>query len=210
MIAPPERSAERDAVVDALLLRVPAEGWTKRALRGAIADLGGEPEDAELLFPGGPADLVEAFIDLTDRRMAAAAAGTAEFAGQRLAARVRSLIAGRLDLLRPHREAVRRALAVLSLPRHAATAARCTARTVDAIWHAAGDRAADFSWYTKRATLAGVYGATLLYWLRDLGEDDAASLAFLDRRLAGVARIGRLRRRVEQGCARLGAWRTAA
>ncbi len=41
------------------------------------------------------------------------------------------------------------------------------ARTVDAIWHAAGDRSADWSWYSKRAILAGVYGATLLFWLRD-------------------------------------------
>ena len=40
----------------------------------------------------------------------------------------------------------------------------CTARTVDAIWHAAGDRSADFSWYTKRAILAAVYTATVLYW----------------------------------------------
>ena len=71
---------------------------------------------------------------------------------------------------------------------------------MDAIWHAAGDRSADFSWYTKRAILAAVYSATVLYWLRDTSEDDAATLAFLDRRLAGVGRIGRLRRRAD------GAW----
>jgi hypothetical protein len=58
--------------------------------------------------------------------------------------------------------------------------------------------AADFSWYTKRATLAGVYAATLLFWLRDDSEDDAATLAFLDRRLEGVARFGRPRRRAEE------------
>jgi ubiquinone biosynthesis protein COQ9 len=79
----------------------------------------------------------------------------------------------------------------------------CTARTVDAIWHAAGDRSADFSWYTKRAILAGVYGATVLYWLRGSGEDDAATLGFLDRRLAGVARIGAARRRAEAAVGRL-------
>jgi ubiquinone biosynthesis protein COQ9 len=84
------------------------------------------------------------------------------------------------------------------MPMHARQAAGCTVRTVDAIWHAAGDRATDFSWYTKRALLAAVYGATLLYWLRDAGaEDDAATLAFLDRRLAGIGRIGKLRGRAE-------------
>lgn len=202
MIAPPERSADRDAVIAALLPRVPVQGWTRSALRGALTDLGMEPADAELLFPGGAAELVEAFIDLADRQMADTEAD-AGFAALRTSQKVRTLLADRLARLRPHREAVRRALAVLAQPRHAALAARCTARTVDAVWHAAGDRAADFSWYTKRATLAAVYAATLLFWLRDTGEDDAATLGFLDRRLGGVARVGRLRRRVTERCERL-------
>ena len=185
MIAPPERSEERDAAIDAALLYVPFDGWTRATLRHA-------GPDADLLFPGGAADMVEAWLDLTDRRMAEAAAGLAGG----LTARVRGAIAIRLELNRAHKEAARRALAVMS--RHPALAARCTARTVDAIWHAAGDMSADFAWYTKRATLAGVYSATVLFWLRDVSEDDAETLAFLDRRLAGVGRIGKLRARGRQ------------
>jgi ubiquinone biosynthesis protein COQ9 len=195
----PERSAERDAALAALLPRVPTQGWTVAALRDALADIGGDRRDADLLFPGGAVELIEAYIDLADRRMEAAAA---DLGGLGTAARVRAIVALRLRQSRADREAIRRAVAILALPRHAAVAARCTARTVDAIWHAAGDRAADFSWYTKRATLAAVYGATLLYWLRDTSEDDAATLAFLDRRLGGVARIGRLRKRTGQVFAR--------
>ena len=89
-------------------------------------------------------------------------------------------------------------------------AARCTARTVDAIWHAAGDEAADFSWYTKRATLGAIYGATLFYWLRDDSEDDAPTLAFLDRRLAGLGRFGKLRGRLTARLPRLAAPPAAA
>jgi ubiquinone biosynthesis protein COQ9 len=195
MIAPSERSPERDAAIDALAPRVASQGWTSAALRAALADIGTDPLDAELLFPGGAADMIEAFIDLADRRMEATAA-TREMSDLRLPARMRAVIAIRLQQNRPYKEAVRRALAVLSLPRHAALAARCSARTLDAIWHAAGDRSADFSWYTKRATLAAVYAATILFWLRDDGEDHSATLAFLDRRLEGVGRIGSLRRRL--------------
>jgi ubiquinone biosynthesis protein COQ9 len=206
VIAPPERSPERDAAIEALLPRVPAQGWTLSALRGALADIGGDPRDAELLFPGGAAELVEVYLDLADRRMTEGAG----LEGLRTAERVRALIARRLEQARPHKEAVRRALAVLALPRNAATAARTAARTVDAIWYAAGDRSADFSWYTKRATLGAVYTATLLYWLRDWSEDDSATLAFLDRRLADVARIGRLRRRMAEACDRFHPGATAA
>jgi ubiquinone biosynthesis protein COQ9 len=195
MIVSPERSPERDAAIDALLPRVAASGWTLATLRAALPEIGADPLDAELLFPGGAADLIEAFIDLADQRMEATAA-TQDMSSLRLPARVRAVVAIRLEQSRPHKEAVRRALAVLSLPRHAGVTARCTARTLDAIWHAAQDRSADFSWYTKRLTLAAVYTATILFWLRDDGEDDSATLAFLDRRLAGVGRIGSVRRRL--------------
>jgi ubiquinone biosynthesis protein COQ9 len=195
MIAPPDRSPERDAALEAMLLRVPREGWTMATLRRALTASGGHPDDATLLFPGGAADMVEAFLDLADRRMAEAAS-TTDFADMKLPARVREVIRLRLAWAAPHKEAARRALAVLMAPRNARLSAITMARTVDEIWHLAGDRSADFSWYTKRGILAGVYSSTLLFWLRDYSPDDEATLAFLDRRLADVGRIGTMRRRV--------------
>ena len=194
MTAPPERGAARDAAIQAMLPHVPFDGWTRRALTMGLAEIGAPADEAELLFPGGAAAMVEAFCDLADRRMSEGAAAL-DLAGQGLTMRVRAVIALRLAQHRPHKEAVRRAVAVLALPMHARQTAGCTARTVDAIWRAAGDHAADFSWYTKRAILAAIYGATLLYWLQDATEDDAATLAFLDRRLAVIGRIGKLRGR---------------
>jgi len=184
-----ERSPERDAALHALLPLVPRRGWTVAALREAAG------EDADLLFPGGAVEMAEAWADLADRRMEA---GTALLGleGRRLPDRVHATIALRLAQNRPHKDAVRRALAVLARPGAKAAAARATARTVSAIWYAAGDQSADFSWYTKRAILAGVYGSTLLRWLVDSSEDDGPTLAFLDRRLADVARIGGARRRL--------------
>jgi ubiquinone biosynthesis protein COQ9 len=195
MTGRPERSPERDAAIDALLPNVPFDGWTFHALRVALRAAGQPEDDAGLLFPGGAADMVETYCDLADRRMEQEAA-TLGLDAMRLPDRVRALLALRLRQNRSHKEAVRRALGILALPRHAGLAARCTARTVDAVWHAAGDRSTDFSWYTKRAILASIYTATVLFWLTDQSEDDAATLAFLDRRLAGLARITRLRRRV--------------
>jgi ubiquinone biosynthesis protein COQ9 len=198
----PERSAERDAAIVAMLPNVPFDGWTFRALRMGLAGIGVPAEDAELLFPGGAADMIEAFCDWADRRMEDEAAAW-DLSAMRTHERVRAVIALRLAQNRPYKEAVRRALALLALPHNARLVAASTARTIDAIWHAAGDRSTDFSWYTKRAILGAVYGATVLYWLRDGSEDDADTLAFLDRRLAGVGQIGSLRRRAETAFARL-------
>jgi ubiquinone biosynthesis protein COQ9 len=202
MISSPERSPERDAALAAMLPNVPFDGWTFRALCTGLASIGVPPDDARLLFPGGAADLIEAFCDWADRRMEAGA-GALVTPEMRLPARVRTVIALRLAQNRPYREAVRRAVSVLALPRHARLAARCLTRTVEAIWHVAGDESADFSWYTKRAILTAIYSSTLLYWLRDAGEDDSATLAFLDRRLADHARLHGLVERMQGMVGRL-------
>ncbi|MSP05819.1 MAG: COQ9 family protein [Acetobacteraceae bacterium] len=201
MITPPERSAERDAAIDAILAHVPFDGWTLRALHLALAEVGLHPDDAALLFPGGAGDLVEAFCDLADRRMVLDVAAM-EAPPARLGAGVSAAIALRLARNRAHKEAVRRAVSVLALPQNARIAVVCGARTVDAIWQAAGDESADFSWYTKRVSLAAIYGATVLFWLRDTSPKEADTLAFLNRRLADLGRIGALRRGAEALLAR--------
>ena len=148
MIQPPERLPERDAAVEAMMPNVPFDGWTIRSLRSGLTAAGLPEDEATILFPGGAADMIAVFCDLADRRMTEAAGSLTETG---LADRVRAIIALRLSMNRPHKEAIRRALAVLALPGNARTAAAITARTVDAIWHAAGDRSVDFTWYTKRA-----------------------------------------------------------
>jgi ubiquinone biosynthesis protein COQ9 len=186
MIRPPERLPERDAAIEAMLPNVPFDGWTIRALRSGLVAAGLPNDDATILFPGGAADMIAVFCDLADRRMAEAAAASA---GIKLSARVQAIIAQRLTMNRPQKEAIRRAVAVLAMPGNARTAASITARTVDAIWHAAGDRSANFAWYTKRALLTAVYSATLLFWLRDTSDDDVDTHAFLARRMQGVGRL---------------------
>jgi len=196
--ADPQREPLNDAysrdTIDALVAQVPFDGWTVKALRQALASIGEPPDEATLLFPDGGGEMIEAFCALADERMAAAA--KSELAGLRVPARIRAIIGIRLVQNRGNKEAIRRALAWAAIPLNTPRAARITAATVDAIWHTAGDTSADFSWYTKRGILAGVYGATLLYWLRDTSEDDMQTLEFLDRRLADVAKIGGLRKRL--------------
>ncbi len=187
----PERSPERDAAIEAMLPHVATGGWTLSTLVESAGP------DADLLFPGGAADMVEAYCDLADRWMQADAGGL-EMAGLRLPDRVRMVIAARLRRNEPYKIAVRRALGVLAMPGRAVLAVQTAARTVDTVWFAAGDTSADFSWYTKRGILAGVYASTLLYWLNDSSDHSVDTLTFLDRRLALVGRIGKIRRRVSK------------
>jgi ubiquinone biosynthesis protein COQ9 len=179
----------REKLLAASLDHVPFDGWTGRALRAGAAELGIDPALAANAFPGGPAELLETFSAEIDRRMLAELEAR-DLKAMKHRQRIATAVRARLDLLAPHREAVRRGLSFLALPRHAALGARCLYRSVDAIWHAVGDTSTDYNFYTKRLLLAGVYGATLLFWLNDESEGHAKTWAFLDRRLAEVIKLG--------------------
>jgi ubiquinone biosynthesis protein COQ9 len=185
MEAGPDRDA-RDGALDAILPLVPLYGWQGKAIAEGLRDARMAPEDAEWMFPRGAISAIEAWIELADRRMEAAGLA-ADLAGMRTHERVRFLIRARLEATEPHRDALRAALSLLAMPWNAPIAARSLARSVSAIWYAAGDKSADFSWYTRRATLAGIYSATLAFWLSGRGDGLAAALDFLDRRLADHA-----------------------
>lgn len=188
-----ERSEERDAALRAALPHVPALGWTRAALAAGLRDIGEDPVAQEWLFPRGPVEAIEAWCDLADREMEAAAAQE-DLTQLRIPDRIRRVVLIRLEQQEPHREALRLALAHQALPWNLGSALRTAARTADAMWAAAGDTSADFSWYTRRATLAGVYGATLVFWLQDHEPGFPATRAFLDRRLRDLSRLRRPRR----------------
>lgn len=192
----------RDRLILAALPHVAFDGWSMRSLAEAARDEGMHPTMPERAFPGGAVEAVEHFAEMADRMMVADLERL-DLQSMRVPDRIKTAIRLRLERWTDHREAVRRALALLALPTNTAMAARATARTVDCIWVAAGDTAHDFSWYTKRATLAAVYSSTLLYWLDDPSEDFGETWGFLDRRLADVGRITKARRRIEGWMERL-------
>lgn len=180
----------RDPLLLAMLPHVPFDGWTATALRRGAEEAGLDMTRTRDAFPGGAAEMVEYFSDWSDRRMLEELEAL-DLASLRVTERVRTAAQIRLRLTEPHREAVRRALAFLTLPQNALLGARLLYRTVDAIWHAAGDNATDWNFYSKRGLLAGVFSATVLYWLNDRSEDSADSWDFLDRRLRDVAAFGK-------------------
>ncbi len=185
-------------IVLAMLPDVPFEGWSRAALRKAAAKLGHDETETDSLFPGGARDAAACFSAWADRETEKALAKK-KIETLKVRERIALGVKTRLDILAPHREAVRRLLAFLALPANLPLAARLLYRTTDAIWYAAGDRATDFSFYTKRGLLAGVYASTTLYWLDDKSKDGAATSRFLDRRIDEVMKIPKLRARVKEG-----------
>lgn len=189
---------KKDAVLLALLPEVPFDGWGGKALRAAAARAGVDDSELAALFPRGTRDIVAWFSRWADRETLKRLAARRDRGKLRQREQMTLAINTRLAILLPHREAVRRAFSLLALPQNAPLAARLLYETVDMLWRAAGDRATDFNFYTKRGMLAGVYTATMLYWLDDRSPGASASEAFLARRLAEILTLTRLRQRVAQ------------
>lgn len=188
----------REAVVAAALPHVPFDGWTERALIAGARSAGMEETEAKRLFPRGPIEAIEVYSAMADRAMAEAVATAGADPALKIRDKVALGVRARLHFTAPHKEAVRRATTMLALPLNAPIGLRLLYRTVDALWHAAGDTATDFNHYTKRAILAAICSATFLYWFNDRSIDHAATFAFLDRRLDEHGRLHGVMERVKQ------------
>ena len=171
----------------AALVHVPFDGWSETTFRAACADAGISESLARVHCPRGAVDLAlaaHAFGDAELRRRLA----NADLSDLRFRDRVAQAVMWRLDAA-GDREVVRRATALFALPHLAADGARAIWQTADTIWTALGDTSDDLNWYSKRATLAGVYAATVLYWLGDDSAGAQATREFLERRIAGVMAV---------------------
>jgi ubiquinone biosynthesis protein COQ9 len=164
------------------------DGWTRRAVDSAAAQLGVDPVQARLAMPKDQAGMIDCYIREVDRALEAWFTPK-RLEGMKIREKIRSLIWHRLEIMEPAREAVRRALAILAMPQNVPLALRIGWRTTNLMWRIAGDTSTDFNHYTKRMTLGAVYASTLLAWLDDQSDGGQETAAFLDRRIGDVMKF---------------------
>lgn len=171
------------------------DGWRPAAVEAAAQQANVSPDAACLAFDAGPLTMIGAWFAHIDDAMLARC--TSEMlAPLKIRERIAALVEARLELFAPDREALRRAWALLAMPQNIATATKLGWRAADHMWRAAGDKAADYNHYTKRALLATIYAATVIVFLDDESEGHADTSAFLRRRIDGVMRFEKTKARL--------------
>ncbi len=181
----------RDSLLDAALMHVPFDGWSEATFQRAVQDAGVDEVLARAVFPRGAVDLAVAYHKRGDALMLARLASE-DLSGLRFSEKIAAALRFRLQAV-DDKEAVRRGSTLFALPHYAADGAGLIWGTVDAIWDALGDSSEDINWYTKRATLAGVYSASVLFWLGDDSLQHQATWDFVDRRIANVMQFEKLK-----------------
>ena len=196
---PPPRDDQqmREAVLAAALPHAAFDGFTDSLLQKAGSEAGVGKADLARLFENGALSLVEFFSTHTDTEMEKRLAAM-DLKAMKIRARIATAVKTRLAILKPHKEAARRAAAMLALPMHAALGAKLMYQTVDAMWLATGDTSTDFNFYTKRGILAGVYGSTAVRWFNDTSEDEKPTDDFLAARIENVMQFEKFKAKAKE------------
>lgn len=170
------------------------DGWSAAALKAAADETGTDPALVAYAFKGGAIAMIAAWSEAITAQMGEALPAEA-LATVPVRERIRRLLLFRLDALAGQEEALRRALSIMAMPQNAARSLRIGWDSADAMWRLAGDRSTDYNHYTKRATLAGVYAASLAVLPDDRSEGQTETRAFVDRRIEGIMRFEKLKAR---------------
>ncbi len=185
----------KETLLEAALAHVPFDGWSAATFDAAMAECDVAPALARGLYPRGAVDLAVAYHKRGDARMVERLK-QADLSEMKFRDRIAAAVRYRLEVVED-KELVRRGMALFSLPQYAPEGARLMWQTSGLIWDTLGDTSEDYNWYTKRATLSGVYGSTVLYWLGDDSPDHAATWEFLDRRIEDVMRFEKFKAGVQ-------------
>jgi ubiquinone biosynthesis protein COQ9 len=184
-------------IITATLPHVPFEGWAMPALMRGAKDAGYSKSDVIRVFPSGTMQAVDYFFALSDDAMKEALTRY-NLETMKIRERITLAVRLRIELHEGHVEALRRAVSMYMLPFNLGRAMHSLYRTMDSIWFSIGDKSTDFNFYSKRATLAGVYVATINYWLADNSPGHQATWEYLDRRIETVMKIEKLKAKIRQ------------
>ena len=185
---PPPYPKIQESILSAALKRVPQHGFTDEALTLGGKDVGYLDVSIQL-FPRRAFDLINYHL-MTQRLALKDNVQFPEDAKLGTGRKIKTLAMTRL---RGNRDIIHQwqgALGQMSLLGNIPASLKELNALSDEMWYLAGDTTVDFSWYTKRASLAAVYASSELFMTTDTSNDFALTEEFLDRRLEDVRKVG--------------------
>ena len=169
---------------------VPFDGLTWQVVSNAAEKAGYDADVAASVFPDKLTSFLQYFAQWADEQMMAKLQDVA-LDDLKIRERIELAVWTRLEILTPHKEALRLSAMHWVKPTRKPVAAKLIWRTSDVIWKWAGDTATDYNKYTKRGLLSGVITATTLFWMNDKSDDHIKTQNFLKSRIENVLVLGK-------------------
>ena len=191
----------RFVLIRAMLTHVPFDGWTWEAMEQGAKDISFEKKKTSSsrikifkdLFKNGSIDFIDIFSEIIDLEVKENY-DLIEPKPEKVPEKIKKIIMIRLSLCQKYKEAVRSSIPLTAIPKNAKVSIKILYRTCNSMWRIAGDKSTDFSFYTRRISLAAVYTSTLLFWLNDNSNNNVETEYFLQRRLNDINKISSLKK----------------
>lgn len=169
------------------------EGWTLPALEKGAALLTLDSLAVWRFFPDGVKEAVSTYSAWMDAQMAEKMEQLLVTTSLKVREKIFWAVRLRLECLAEAPLVAKQTAFFLKYPTHLSLGTRLLFKTVHQMWILAGDTSTDYNFYTKRALLAGVCGATLLFWFQDTSPHFERTWAFLNNRIDNVLLIQKIR-----------------
>lgn len=188
----------KDKIITCAIKHVVFDGWSETTISKICNELALNRERFDYLFPRGGLDLALFFHEIGDLEFKSTFSITHDtFRQMRVRDKIEYALYYRLQIAFHRSEVVRRSLAFFSNPLYIFDGARSIWSTSDIIWNIVGDDSDDLNWYSKRAILATVYSASLLFGLDDDSVDKNETKEFVHRRIEDVMSFQTLRQKAK-------------
>lgn len=164
-------------------------GWTFTALIKGGIEAGLTECDVKIAFEGREKEAVKHYSYWVDQQMLQQLEANPDYPSMRITQKIRTALITRFEIANSYKKAAQKTARFLKNPAHMGLASQLLYKTVNEIWHKAGDTSTDYNFYTKRLILGTIYASTLAYWLKDDSADLERTLNFMDRRFKDSSKI---------------------
>jgi ubiquinone biosynthesis protein COQ9 len=186
-------------VLDKFIDNVSFDGWSQKNLDNSIQALDLQENYRILLFPDGIAGLTDYFV-LENNKAFNDSLNSEEIQKLRFTDKVIFLIHARIKhyhTVLGGTEGFKNFISYCS-SRNILNSIGNIFKSADDIWHRAGDKSTDFSYYTKRASLSFIYTTAALYSIDDNSLNLEETNNFIKARVAELLKFNKLKQKAKE------------
>ena len=171
-------------ILEQAKILVRKNGWSKNIIKKLISN---KLKSSDLIyyFPNGYIDLLNLALYESQKSLELRVKKT-NIINLSLTKRIKKILTLRLEIFEEDKVFYKKTFYHLILPQNSKVMKKNLYKTIDNMWYLAGDNSTDFSFYTKRITLAAIYINTLyVYYNKDIQH---ARLS-IDKNLERISKI---------------------
>ena len=166
------------------------DGWSKNLLKKLINSQI-KSSDLTYFFPNGYIDILELSLNELNKSLENKI-GKINIINFPMSKRIKKILTTRLEILNGEKNFYRKTFNHLLLPQNNKLMKKNLYSSVNGMWYLAGDNSTDFSFYTKRLTLAAIYtNALFIFFNKDI---EQASMN-IDKNLKMISNIPKFKER---------------